>query len=207
VARALEVRRKVYVEEAGYDIPVPDQYDFWSWLLIAEDVRTGEVVGTLRLTPRSEGPLEAEEYFRLPRRLRTPKTLEMNRFAILPAYRKGKTFLPVVSLGLFKLAKFVAQRARMDWVVICSKAERTWTYCWIGAEPTGITGRYAKLNGAEHELLTIDVGRVETTWAANPLAPFLLGMEHREVEMPVVLPPVGLIDPALAAGVLLRKSA
>src|SRR4029450_9445583 len=52
IARALEVRRKVYVEGSGYDIPVPDEYDTWSWLLIAEDVHTGEAGGTMRRTPR-----------------------------------------------------------------------------------------------------------------------------------------------------------
>jgi N-acyl-L-homoserine lactone synthetase len=207
VARALAVRRAVYVDEAGYDIPVPDQYDFWSWLLIAEDVETGEVVGTLRLTPRAEGPLEADEYFRLPARLRSTRTLEMNRFAILPAYRKGKTFLPVVSMGLFKLAKQVAQETGMDWVVICSKAERTWTYCWLGAERTGMSGRYGKLNDAEHEVLTIDVCRADETFATNPLAPFFVGMTHAEIEMPDAMPPVGLVDPDLAEGLFLRKSA
>ena len=58
----------------------------------------------MRLTPRFAGPLEPEEYFTLPKAFRSPRSVELNRFAILPAYRKGKTFLPVVSLGLFKLA-------------------------------------------------------------------------------------------------------
>jgi hypothetical protein len=207
VARALEVRRKVYVEGSGYDIPVPDQYDTWSWLLIAEDMRTGEAVGTMRLTPRAEGPLEAEEYFRLPRELRTAKTVEINRFAILPAYRKGKTFLPIVSIGLFKLAKQVVQREGMRHVVLCSKAERIWTYRWLGFDQTGLTVRYEKLNNAEHELLSIDLTTVDQRWADNPLAPFLLEREHAEIELPMPMPAVGLVDPALTEGLRLKKSA
>jgi hypothetical protein len=207
IARALEVRRKVYVEGSGYDIPVPDEYDTWSWLLIAEDVHTGEAVGTMRLTPRAEGSLEAEEYFRLPREMRSTKTLEMNRFAILPAYRKGKTFLPIVSIGLFKLAKLVAQREGMDYVVLCSKAERIWTYCWLGFEQTGLTVRYEKLNNAEHELLSIDVRTVDRRWADNPLAGFLLETDHAEIEYPKPMPPVGLFDPALSDSLRLKKTA
>ena len=207
VAKALEVRRAVYVEENGYDIPVPDQYDFWSWLLIAEDVRTGEVVGTMRLTPRSEGPLETEEYFRLPRRLRSAKTVEINRFAILPAYRKGKTFLPVVSLGLFKLAREISKHEGWHSLVICSKAERAWTYCWLGFKQTGLKGSYAKLHDVEHEVLTFDVRRIDAIFASNPLAPFFLTIEHSEIERPAVLPPVGLVDSAFADQILIRKSA
>ena len=62
--RALEIRRRVYVDETGYDISVPDEYDGHSWILLAEDAATGQAVGTMRITSRSEGPLEAEEYFR-----------------------------------------------------------------------------------------------------------------------------------------------
>jgi hypothetical protein len=207
IARALEVRRKVYVEGAGYDIPVPDEYDTWSWLLIAEDVQTGEAVGTMRLTPRAEGALEAEEYFRLPREMRNTKTLEMNRFAILPAYRKGKTFLPIVSIGLFKLAKQVAQREGIHHVVLCSKAERIWTYRWLGFEQTGLTVRYEKLNNAEHELLAIDVRIVDERWADNPLAPFLLEIDHAEIELPQSMPAVGLFDAAATDSLRLKKSA
>jgi N-acyl-L-homoserine lactone synthetase len=207
VAKALEVRRAVYVEENGYDIPVPDQYDFWSWLLIAEDVRTGQVVGTMRLTPRSEGPLESEEYFQLPRRLRSPKTAEINRFAILRSYRKGATFLPVVSIGLFKLAREISKQEGWHTLVICSKAERAWTYCWLGFEQTGLKASYAKLHDVEHEVLTFDLRRVDQIFAANPLAPFFLTIEHSEIELPMAMPPVGLVDPSFADHVLIRKSA
>jgi hypothetical protein len=131
----------------------------------------------------------------------------MNRFAILPAYRKGKTFLPIVSIGLFKLAKQVAQREGMHHVVLCSKAERIWTYCWLGFEQTGLTVRYEKLNNAEHELLSIDVRTVDQRWADNPLAPFLLEIDHAEIEYPKPMPPVGLFDPALTDSLRLKKTA
>src|SRR5262245_15187049 len=81
-AQALEVRRQVYVEDSGYEIPIPDEYDRRSWLITAEDVSTGRIVGSIRVTPRFAGPLEAEEYFKLPAYLRTSKAFEVSRFAI-----------------------------------------------------------------------------------------------------------------------------
>src|ERR1051325_3846605 len=97
-AEALEIRRRVYVEGVGYDVPVPDAYDHRSWLLLARDEKTGKAVGSMRLTPRVPRPFELEEYFTLPTSLRGAKAIEINRFAILPEYRKGTTFLPVVSM-------------------------------------------------------------------------------------------------------------
>ena len=40
-ADALEVRRQVYVDSSGYDVPVPDEYDARSWLLLASVADTG----------------------------------------------------------------------------------------------------------------------------------------------------------------------
>ena len=77
VARALEVRRQVYRGACGYEVPVPDEYDSRSWLLLAEDVRTGEAVGSMRVTPRAAGPLECEEYLVLPPALRSARVVEI----------------------------------------------------------------------------------------------------------------------------------
>src|SRR5690349_9498456 len=118
---AIDVRRAIYRESLGYEVPVPDDYDHRSWLFLAEETTTGKVVGTMRVTPRFAGRLEAEEYFTLPRNLRDPMTREITRFAILPEYRKGKTFLPVVSLGLFKLVREFGARIGGRYLVVCSK--------------------------------------------------------------------------------------
>ena len=100
---ALELRREVYCGDFGYDVPVPDEYDHRSFLLIAECEKTGEIVGTMRLTPRELGPVEAEEYFTLPEHLDSIHAVEISRFAIKRSHRKTRTFLPVISVGLFKL--------------------------------------------------------------------------------------------------------
>ena len=184
VAQALDIRRQVYHDEVGYDVAIPDEYDHRSWFLLAEEVATGKRVGTIRVTPRSEGPLEAEEYFRLPLPLQSRISLEVSRFAILPGYRKGKTFLPVVSLGLFNLTRCFADLMGFKYLVICSKAERLWTYEWLRFKRTGLVERYEKLQGAEHELLFLSFDWTEEALADHPLRIFIDGTRLPEVQIP-----------------------
>ena len=191
-ARALEVRRQVYLEDSGYEIPIPDEYDRRSWLITAEEISTGKIVGSIRVTPRFGGPLEAEEYFTLPAHLRTPKAFEISRFAILPAYRKGKTFLPVVSLGLFKAVQTLLERVGAHYMVICAKPERVWTFEWIRFEHTGLTARYEKLNNAEHALLAYDFVHQHEILGDHPLRAYWLDIDYPQVIVPKRLPPLGL---------------
>ncbi len=191
-ARALAVRRQVYVDGAGYTVPVPDRYDARSWLLVAEEAGTGEVVGSMRLTPRSGGPLEVEEHFTLPARLRVAASVELNRFAILPAHRKGKTFLPVVSLGLFKLVHTFLHHLDASYMIIASKPERVWTYEWMRFEPTGQRARYGTLDGADHELLWYDFRHAPEILDGHPFRSFFVELDYREVLLPARLPALGL---------------
>lgn len=202
VAQALEIRRQVYCGEVGYDLPVPDQYDYRSWFLLAEEIETGKRVGTIRLTPRTLGPLEAEEYFRLPLPLQSRLSLEVSRFAILPAYRKGKTFLPVVSLGLFNLVRCFGDSLAFKQLVICSKAERLWTYEWMCFRRTGLVARYDKLNGAEHELLFHTYDWAEEALSEHPLRMFMDGTRVQGVELPDHEVELGLVPspPRAAVG-------
>jgi hypothetical protein len=190
-AAALDVRREVYVGGSGYHIPVPDEYDAWSWFLVAEDLSTGKTVGSMRLTPRWAGPFEAEEYFRMPRDLVAPGAVEINRFAILPPYRKGKTFLPTVSVGLFKLLYDFLLWGGATSMIICSKAERIWTYEWLRFRRTGLSAPYGKLGAAEHELLALDVTRARSIYADHPFFEFFAN-PRSQIELPEALPAIGI---------------
>lgn len=191
-ADALEVRRQVYCDDVGYDVPVLDALDARSWLLIARDESTGKAVGTMRLTPRFAGSFELEEYFTLPKTLRGPRSVELNRFAILPEYRKGKTFFPVVSLGLFKLVLRFLKSQGSHHLVIASKAERIWTYEWLRFKRTGVTAMYGALDAIEHELLTFDFRAEDEILGNHPFARFFHGIDYREVILPATLPALGL---------------
>ena len=193
VERALEVRRAVYNGSCGYDVPVPDEHDSRSWILLAEDMRTGKAVGTMRITPRFGGKLELEEYFRLPLHLRSSRTVELNRFAILPEYRKGKTFLPAVSCGLFKLVMSFLQRLGTHHMVIASKPERIWTYEWLRFERTGVVASYGKLDDAKHELMAYDFRRALAILADHPFHEFFCDLEYPEIAVPANIPALDLV--------------
>jgi hypothetical protein len=205
--RAIAVRKAVYVDGSGYRLPVPDRYDARSWFLVAEDTSTGEPVGSMRLTPRAAGSLEAEEYFGLPASLRAGSAVELNRFAILPAYRKGKTFLPVVSLGLFKLVRRFLQQTEARYMVIASKPERVWTYEWMRFKRTGLVAQYAKLDYAEHELLSYDFRRAGDILRGHPFEGFFERMEYAEVELPEAIPALGIGIHSVEGVTPLRRSA
>jgi N-acyl-L-homoserine lactone synthetase len=192
-ARALDVRREVYVEDFGYDVAVPDEYDSRSWLLVAEHVETGEIIGTMRIMAREFGPVECEEYFALPENVASRKVIELSRFAIVRAHRKTRTFLPVVSVGLFKLAHEFARLIGAECLVVCSKAAKIWTYQSLGFDRTGLTTSYAKLNNVEHELLALDFTTLYTDIAGNPFLE-LFQMDLDEIILPTSVPSLGLVE-------------
>jgi hypothetical protein len=145
------------------------------------------------MTPRFAGRLECEEYFTLPRHLATPAAVELNRFAILPEYRKGKTFLPSVSLGLFKMVWLIMRKTGARHMVVASKAERIWTYEWLCFSRTGIVARYEKLANAEHELLAADF-RAVSDLGGHPFKEFFVDIDYRECIVPARLPGFGLVS-------------
>ncbi len=188
VRRALDVRRRVYRDECGYDVAIPDAYDAHSWMLLAEDAATGEAVGSLRMTPQAAGPLEATQYFLLPPSLTSGRVVEVTRFAILPSHRTGPRFLPAVALGLFKLCIRYVVRLGIDTVVVCAKPERVSTYEWIGFERTGRSAPYRALDGALHELLVSRVGSaIENSRGRHRFWEFFMESDDPEIVVP---PPV-----------------
>jgi len=208
VARALEVRRRVYQGSCGYEVPVPDEYDGRSWLLLAEDVRTGEAVGSMRVTPRAAGPLECEEYLVLPPALQSANVVEITRFAVLPNYRDSKRFLPVVALGLFKLVShFVVAATGAEHAVVCCKAERIWSYEWMRFRRTRIVARYTKLGGCEHELLSCDLSSGVGVHSDHRYWTFFFEIDHPEVVLPARLPEPGFVNQEAFQPLPLKRSA
>lgn len=190
--RAIEVRRRVYQDNSGYSVPVPDDIDARSWLLIAEETATGKAVGTVRITPRSAGSLECEEYLHLPGRLATGRTIEITRLAILPEYRKTSMNLPAVSIGLFRLTYEFSFQVGAHAVVVCSKPERMMTYQLMGFQQTGLNVAYAKLNGARHELLWHDFRQASTMVENELFRRMSLGAGFPQVIAPSSVPVLGL---------------
>jgi hypothetical protein len=190
--RAIAVRRWVYRESCGYTVPVPDEVDARSWLLLAEDLSTGAAIGTVRITPRSAGALEAEEYVELPGRLATARTIEITRLAILPEYRRTSILIPAVSFGLFRLTYEFAMQLGAQAEIVCSKPERVLSYVLMGFQPTGVTAAYAKLNGAQHELLWHDFRHAAAMVENELFRRLYLGHGFPQVTTPDAVPALGL---------------
>jgi N-acyl amino acid synthase FeeM len=189
--RAIAVRRHVYRESCGYSVPVPDEIDARSWLLLAEETETGRAVGSVRITPRFAGPLELEEYVQLPTRLETPGTIEITRLAILPEYRKTNMLVPAVSFGLFRLTYEFAMQLGAKAEVVCAKPERVMSYVLMGFRPTGRSAAYTKLNGARHELLWHDFRHAELV-ENEMFRRLYLGEGFPQVSTPHAVPSLGL---------------
>jgi N-acyl-L-homoserine lactone synthetase len=192
-AAALELRREVYCGDFGYDVPVPDEYDHRSFLLIAECEETGEIVGTMRVTPRELGPIEAEEFFTLPEHLDSPRAVEISRFAIKRSHRKTRTFLPTVACGLYKLLYEFSMFIGTDCQIVCTKEEKLASYLSMGFASTGIKKSYTTLNGIEHELLSHDFNRLAEILKDNPFGELCL-TPLDQVVVPNEMPATNLVD-------------
>jgi hypothetical protein len=192
--RSLDIRRRVYVEEKGLSVAVPDRYDEHSWLLLAEEVRTGRAVATMRVTSRAAGPLECEHSFVLPASLRSPDVVEASRFAILPEFRRDKNGSPAVSVGLFKtVALFVERVVGAKRWVLCSKAERVHTYTFLHFRQTGVRAPYTALDGTMHEILVQDLRHGYEPYRGDfAMWDFFFAQDSPEISVPVVPPPLGL---------------
>jgi len=189
--RAIDVRRQVYRETCGYSVPVPDEIDARSWLLMAEETETGRAVGTVRITPRFAGPLECEEYVQLPARFETPGAIEITRLAILPEYRKTNMLVPAVSFGLFRLTYEFCMQLGAQAEVVCAKPERVMSYVLMGFRPTGRSASYTKLNGARHELLWHDFRHADLV-ENEMFRRLYLGEGFPQVVSPTSVPSLGL---------------
>ncbi len=175
VARALAVRRAVYVDELGNGLPIPDRYDDRSVLLLAED-DDGMPIGTIRLTPRVAGPLEVEEHFTLPDAYRAPDTVEITRFTILAVHRGTK-----VMAGLLKLAVLCLQAMDARGLVAGATPARIGTYAWLNMASTGLVARYDGVRDPV-TLMACDFAEAARNMEGHPLCAFLFDVQHPQIE-------------------------
>ena len=169
----------------------PDAYDLRSWLLVAQDGRTGQVAGSVRITSRATGPLEAERHFPLPPRLRTPSTIEIARLATLPGHADGATFVPVVQLGLFRLVHELAARIGARHGVVRDGSDRAWLYDWLRFN------RLAFPASTKCQMLfVLDLTRALDDADAHPFGSFFRDLSFPEIVLPRRIPAPGPVSAA-----------
>src|SRR5436309_12454717 len=119
-----------------------------------------------------------------------------------------RRFLPVVALGLFKLVShFVVAAAGAEHAIVCSKAERIWSYEWMRFKRSGLVARYTKLGGAEHELMASDLRSGVGMHSDHRYWAFFFEIDHPEVVLPARLPEPGLGRQAAFQPLPLKRSA
>src|SRR5262249_2871074 len=94
---------------------------------------------------------------------------------------------------LFRLCYDFALAIGARYEIVCSKPERTWTYTSMGFLETGITAEYTKLNGAMHELLSVDFREAVDFLRDNPFKALFLDANFPEVIVLNRRPPLGLL--------------
>lgn len=186
VESVLAVRRVCY---GKYDVPIPDEYDQRSWFLMAECKDTGRTVGTIRITPRSEGPMELEEYFAVPDRLKRDDVVEMTRFAILPEYRKSSSGMPRVTFGLFKMVPAFMTAIGGHYICVSSTPQQAKVYSWLGFVGTGVSAAYRKLDNKMHELFMWDLRHGFGPYDTQQFYSWFVEWKSREILLPDGRPP------------------
>lgn len=189
VAGVLDIRRSCY---AKYDIPIPDEYDARSWFLVAECEASGRIVGTIRITPRSAGPMELEEYFILPASLKRDTAVELTRFAILPEYRKSANGMPRVAFGLFKMVVAYVTTLGAEYMCVSSTPEQAKTYSWLGFTATGVAAPYRKLASKAHELFVWDIRHGFGPYDTQQFYSWFVEWKSEEIVLPTEPPPLGI---------------
>ena len=209
VFRAFEIHR-LSRGDAGYPVPVADEYDGRSWFVQAQDLDSRDTFASLRLTPRSAGPLEAERYFPFPSSVQSLAEISVVAFA-----RCGQTNAAAqsaVRLGVVGVAFAFLQAACVEFVATCCPLEDARAYERLGLTRTRLVAECPRQPGALQVLLHADLRCGGRQLPAGPLRDLLASLPPTERIAPEDLPPLGLgtvriiRDPICAGGARRRRA-
>ena len=200
VFRAFEIHR-LSRGDAGYPVPVADEYDGRSWFVQAQDLDSGDSFASLRITPRGAGDLEAEQYFEFPRRLESLAEVGVGAFA--RGIQIELVNHAAVRLGLVAVALRFLQEAGMEFVATCCPLEHLHTYERLGFTRTRWMAECPRQLGARRVLVHADLRWGGRQLPAGRLRDLLTSLPPAERIAPEALPPLGLgttPDPVCAGG-------
>jgi hypothetical protein len=151
-------------------------------LLLAEDRRSGQAIGTLRIEHNCGRALTVEASVGLPPALRGAHVVEAARLCI----ERGS---PVqVRLALFKALYCHCQAERVDWIVVAARHPLTRMYKALMfddllPQTDDIPMRHAA--GLPHRLLGLNVATAPADWhaAAHPLDGFMVQTLHPDIHV------------------------
>ena len=132
--RILALRRRFENSPDQKDTSVPSSCDYRSWHLLAEDHLSGGPIWAIRVTPRTEGPLEIERTFKLPPTFRRRSTIEIRLYELTTI---GEDRLGLADFVVPQLRTFASQVGARR-LVLCSTAEHELVRRWDTLQPTGL---------------------------------------------------------------------
>jgi len=159
VERAIEVRRRVYVEEFGFTLggSVRDQVDDRATHLLAE-TGEGEAIASLRILDESERPFEIESFLSLSGFL-TPggHSAEITRLCIAAAHRKLSRE-NMVHVAILKAILEFSSRLGISEIIASTRKELIGFYRYLLFETfPEATYRHPDIGNSLHTLMRLNV--------------------------------------------------
>jgi predicted GNAT family N-acyltransferase len=160
--QAFEVRRRVYIEEYGFDLggrgPKDDIDDRAQHLLVTAE--GGEPVASLRLVDAADRPFEIERFVDINSHIvNCVRPAEVTRMCIAQPYRRI-THASFVHVVLLRALLEKARELGISHIVASTRAElsRFYAYSMFETVPD-VTYRHPEIGGALHIFMMLDVGR------------------------------------------------
>jgi len=157
---ALDVRRRVYIEEFGFDLggSGPDEIDHRADHLVARN-QSGEAVASLRLLDAPARPFEIERFLNLEPHLGPDwHPAEITRLCILAPYRRI-THASFVHLALLRAILQLTRKRGITHIVAWTRRELMAFYRYVLFDAyEDVTFTHPGIGDALHTLVILDLG-------------------------------------------------
>jgi N-acyl-L-homoserine lactone synthetase len=157
---AMEIRRRVYIEEFGFDLGgegPTDEIDNRAYHLVAKTA-AGDLVASLRLVDEAERPFEIERFVDLHPFLQPEwHPAEITRLCVMAPFRRI-TNASFVHLALLGAVLQLTDRLRISHIVASTRQELmpVYRYLLFDAYPD-ITYSHPEIGNALHTLMCLDL--------------------------------------------------
>lgn len=167
LAKALRLRAACYSRHFGDALvsdaePDPEDLAPGSLILLAEDKRTGDVLGCLRFMTNRYSDLSIQKYVDLPPKLQNSSLADIWRLSVTAGAR-GR----LVKAGLFKAVYLCALAFQVRYLVIGARGALIRGYEGFFFKDIVPGGLEVELLGLPHRILYVDVVRAAADWEAN----------------------------------------
>jgi len=153
---ALRVRQQVYCEELGYNWQSPeDGLDARGTLCVVRN-KDEEAIASLRIVGPEARPYEIERFISVEHILPPDsRAAELNRFCILPAYRRMSSS---VHVALFTFMFGLARRERFSHFILASKRSIAAIYRYLLFEEVkGYEFLHSELADSPHDIYLLEL--------------------------------------------------